>query len=330
MTEEKSVQEVLSRLKAEMAKKIVGQSSLIEGILLAFVAGGHVLLEGVPGVAKTRTVKTFAELAGMNFKRVQFTPDLLPSDILGTLVFEQKAGDFSVHRGPVFTNILLADEINRAPAKVQSALLEAMAEGHVTLGGESYELPKPFFVLATQNPIEQEGTYPLPEAELDRFLLKLRVGYPSRDEEYEVVNQNSACLTQDSEKPLSAIFDSRMRSRLQEAANAIHCDKKLTEYIVSLVAATRPLEGKTHRDDIEGSYLSYILFGASPRASIALQRCAKIYALFQNRDFVLPEDIKTVAYPVLRHRLVLSFEAIAENLNTDDIIEKLLQTVPQP
>lgn len=330
METNESIQMLLAGLKSEMAKKIVGQEKLIEGILLAFIAGGHVLLEGVPGVAKTLTVKTFSELVGLKFKRVQFTPDVLPADVLGTMVFEPQTGNFSVHYGPVFTNILLADEINRAPAKVQSALLEAMAEQQVTLGGTSYHLPNPFFVLATQNPIEQEGTYPLPEAELDRFLLKLRVPYPSISEEAEIVKAHADCVARKEAEAATPLFTEDTRRELQAAANAVHCDAQLTDYIVSIIAATRPLETASVEDKPQGSYLSYILFGASPRASIALQRCAKIYALFENRSFVIPEDIKAVAYPVLRHRLVLSFEALAENLTADTIIEKLLSAVPLP
>nr|WP_314781129.1 MoxR family ATPase [uncultured Treponema sp.] len=335
-----SYKTIVENFKAKMAERIVGQQELIEGILTAYIAGGHVLLEGVPGLAKTLIVKTFAELASASFKRIQFTPDLLPADLIGTLIYQQSIGKFSVRRGPVFANIVLADEINRAPAKVQSALLEAMAEGQVTIGENSFSLPAPFFVLATQNPIEQEGTYPLPEAELDRFLLKLFVPYPSIEEEINIVNKFSSLgpsqnvgqnLGQSSNiSPAEAVLTLENLKTLRNAVEQVKCSPEITSYIVSIIAATRPVKNVKQDDYIHGNYLSYILYGASPRAGIAIQKCAKIKALFNGRDYVIPEDVKAVAYAALRHRLKLSYEAAADNLTADDIIEKLLGIVPQP
>lgn len=331
-----SYKTIVENFKAKMAERIVGQQELIEGILTAYIAGGHVLLEGVPGLAKTLIVKTFAELSNVSFKRIQFTPDLLPADLIGTLIYQQSIGKFSVRRGPVFANIVLADEINRAPAKVQSALLEAMAEGQVTIGENSFSLPAPFFVLATQNPIEQEGTYPLPEAELDRFLLKLFVPYPSIEEEINIVNKFSSLrpsqnLGQSSNiSPAEAVLTPENLETLRNAVEQVKCSPEITSYIVSIIAATRPAKNVKQDDYIHGNYLSYILYGASPRAGIAIQKCAKIKALFNGRDYVIPEDVKAVTYAALRHRLKLSYEAAADNLTADDIIEKLLGIVPQP
>ncbi len=330
--EESNYKIIIDNFKEKMSRKIIGQSELLDGILTAYIAGGHILLEGVPGLAKTLIVKVFAELSGLVFKRIQFTPDLLPADLIGTLIYQQNMGKFSVRRGPVFANIILADEINRAPAKVQSALLEAMAEGQVTIGETSYPLPSPFFVLATQNPIEQEGTYPLPEAELDRFLLKLFVPYPSLEQEIGIVNRFSGFA----DKPplaaeiTNAVITGSDLALLRTAAENIKCSSEITKYIVSLVAATRPAANIKQDAYVQGSYLGYISYGASPRASIAIQKCAKVQALFEGRDFVIPEDVKAVAAPALRHRLKLSYEAAADNLTADDIIEKLLNLVPQP
>lgn len=321
------------RCREEAKKRLVGQLQVIDGIITAFVAGGHVLLEGVPGLAKTLAVKTFAEMSGLSFKRIQFTPDLLPADLTGTLIYEQSSGRFSVRKGPVFTNVVFADEINRAPAKVQSALLEAMAEGQVTIGETSYRLPEPFFVLATQNPIEQEGTYNLPEAELDRFLMKIIVPYPTAKEEVEIVK---TCGNADSVK-VSQIFDERSLSKCRSVFENIVCDDKIIEYIVSIVNVTRPSAKNTGEfrspvnfskanDDI----IRYITYGVSPRAGIALLQCAKVNALFQGRSFVLPEDIKAVAPNVLRHRLILSYEASASGITADDIIAKILDFMPLP
>ncbi|MEL3912359.1 AAA family ATPase [Treponema pedis] len=330
--EETRCKTVIDNFRKQMAQKIVGKTELIDGILTGFIAGGHILLEGVPGLAKTLIVKTFAQTVNAEFKRIQFTPDLLPADLIGTLIYQQNPGQFSVRKGPVFSNIILADEINRAPAKVQSALLEAMAEKQVTIGETSYKLPSPFFVLATQNPIEQEGTYPLPEAELDRFLLKLFVPYPSLEEEIGIVNKFSRLTEKDAdeEEKLSPVLNSEDLTLLRQTAENIKCAEEITRYAVSIVAATRPAENVKQDAYSRGNYLSYILFGASPRAAIAIQKCAKIRALFEGRGFVIPDDIKYAAYPALRHRLKLSYEAAADNLSSDDIIEKLLSVVPQP
>ncbi len=317
--------------KACMSGHIIGQDSLIEHILIAYIAGGHVLIEGAPGLAKTSAVRVFAALSGLQFKRLQFTPDLLPSDLTGSLIFNPDSREFSVHKGPVFANIILADEINRAPAKVQSALLEAMAEGQITIGETCYPLPRPFFVLATQNPIEQEGTYPLPEAELDRFLLKLFVPYPSLQDEVKIMLNNAAITA--SQKTVQEISRPIMTPNhleaIRQAVSAVQCNEAVHTYIVSLVAATRPLAEK--RDTFHrGGYLSYISIGASPRASIALYTCAKIQAFLQGRPYVIPEDVKAMAYPVLRHRLKLSYEAAADSVSGDEVIKRLLEAIPQP
>ena len=318
--------------RKEVAKRLVGQNSVVDGILTAFIAGGHVLLEGIPGLAKTLAVRAFSDVAGLDFKRVQFTPDLLPADVSGTLVYEKSSGQFSVRKGPVFTNILLADEINRAPAKVQSALLEAMAEKQVTIGEKTYSLPEPFFVLATQNPIEQEGTYNLPEAELDRFLLKLIVNYPTPQEEVQIVKTAGHAA----EISVNTVLDAKKLSQMRALLDQVTCDDKLVEYIVSVVAVTRPVAEKkaggrlavssVKKDDIA----RYISYGASPRSGIALLQCAKAYALFAGRNFVLPEDVKAAAPAVLRHRLVLSYEAAADGVMADDVISCVLETVPLP
>lgn len=321
------------KCRSEAAKRLVGQTQVIDGILTALVAGGHVLLEGVPGLAKTLAVRTFAEISGLDFKRIQFTPDLLPADLTGTLIYEQSSGHFSVRKGPIFTNVVFADEINRAPAKVQSALLEAMAEHQVTIGETTYKLPNPFFVLATQNPIEQEGTYNLPEAELDRFLMKIIVPYPTAQEEVQIVKTcgNAEIVL------VNRIFDELSLSKCRKLLERIVCDDKIVEYIVSIINVTRPLsksanDNRLHlntsksNDDIT----KYLTFGASPRAGIALLRCAKVNALFQGRSFVLPDDIKAVAPAVLRHRLILSYEASASGITADDIIAKILNFMPLP
>lgn len=308
---------------AEVSKRLVGQEKLIKDIITAFIAGGHVLLEGVPGLAKTLTVKSIAEILGLDFKRIQFTPDLLPADVTGTLIYEQNKGTFSVRKGPVFANIILADEINRAPAKVQSAMLEAMEEKQVTIGEESYRLPEPFFVLATQNPIEQEGTYNLPEAELDRFLMKLLVNYPSAENEKAIVKTAGKAPF----VPVRKILSTEDIGKLKAIAEKVTCDDKLVEYIVNILAVTRPThKASTNTNDIT----RYIHFGASPRAGIAILQCAKVHALFEGRDFVLPEDIKAVAINVLRHRLVLSYEAAADNVTADEIISRILDFIPLP
>ena len=322
--------------RAEAAKRIVGQTELLDGILTAIIADGHVLLEGVPGLAKTLAVKTFADMSGLAFKRIQFTPDLLPADVTGTLIYEQATGNFSVRQGPVFTNLLLADEINRAPAKVQSALLEAMAERQVTIGEKTYALPKPFLVLATQNPIEQEGTYNLPEAELDRFLMKLHVSYPTNEEEFSIIKQ-SAQASDPSKIKLEQILSAETIAQMRQALPSVACDDKIIEYIVSIVSVTRPEQKAKNKAADRAShgarredFLRYITFGASPRAGIALQKCAKAQAMLDGRTYVLPDDVKKVVPAVLRHRLVLSYEAAADGLTTDDIIAKILATLPVP
>ncbi|MBQ4014874.1 MAG: MoxR family ATPase [Treponema sp.] len=319
----KECRELAQNCRDEAAKRLVGQNQVIDGILMAMVAGGHVLLEGVPGLAKTLAVRTFAEISGLDFKRIQFTPDLLPADLTGTLIYEQNTGRFSVHKGPVFTNVVFADEINRAPAKVQSALLESMAEKQVTIGETTYKLPDPFFVLATQNPIEQEGTYNLPEAELDRFLMKILVPYPTASEEIKIVQTGgNAPLV-----PVEKVFSAQALKKCRALLERIVCDEKIVEYIVSIVNVTRPSNSlAAAKSDIS----KYITYGASPRAGIALLQCAKVQALFSGRSFVLPDDIKAVGKNVLRHRLVLSYEAAASNVSADDIIEKILELTPLP
>ncbi|MEL3907760.1 MAG: MoxR family ATPase [Treponemataceae bacterium] len=327
----KEFQALVEKFLTRMSENIIGQRDLCRSILMAYIAGGHVLLEGVPGLAKTLTVKTFANLMGLSFKRIQFTPDLLPADIIGTLIFHQGEGKFAIRKGPIFSNIILADEINRAPAKVQSALLEGMAESQVTIGERSYRLPQPFFVLATQNPIEQDGTYPLPEAELDRFLMKLHVPYPSHEDEVKIVNLISQNKKLKVKERVDPVFTPEELMRLQTFCSQVLMDESLTHYIVSIVEATRPVASEiTEADFFKGSYLSYITLGASPRASIGMQTCAKIEAAFSGRNYVTPDDIKKVAYPILRHRLKLSYEAIAENLTADNIVEKILSLVQIP
>lgn len=312
---------IIEKCKSEFAKRVIGQDELFNGIMTAFIAKGHVLLEGVPGLAKTLSVKTFAEISSLDFKRIQFTPDLLPADVSGTLIYEQ--GKFSVQKGPIFTNVVLADEINRASAKVQSAMLEAMEEKQVTIGEQSYKLPDPFFVLATQNPIEQEGTFHLPEAELDRFLLKLIVPYPHPEDELAIVRTaGEAPLV-----PVRRILLSSDAAKLRQVLSKIVCDDSIAAYIVSLISVTRPSnEKRTSEHDVT----RYISFGASPRAGIALLQCAKTRALFDGRSFVLPEDVKAAAHSVLRHRLVLSYEAAADSVTSDAIISRILDFVPVP
>lgn len=314
---------IIEDCKKEVGKRIIGQTQVFDGIFTAMITGGHVLLEGVPGLAKTLAVKTFAEISGLTFKRIQFTPDLLPADVTGTMLYNQNESSFSVRKGPIFTNIVLADEINRSPAKVQSALLEAMAEKQVTIGEQTYELPKPFLVLATQNPIEQEGTYNLPEAELDRFLLKVKVPYPMPNEEVKIVkaggNPENIYVKQ--------ILDKEMLDKCRSLLDSIVCDDRIIEYIVSIISVTRPeIAGAQKGNDI----LRYISYGASPRASIALAKCAKARALFQGRTFVLPEDVKVCAPSVLRHRLVLSYEAGADGVTADELIDKIISFIPVP
>jgi len=327
--------DILRRARAEMGKRIVGKDEIVRGILTGLIAGGHVLLEGVPGLAKTLAVKTFAEIAGLGFGRIQFTPDLLPADLTGSLVYEQSTGRFIPRRGPVFTNILLADEVNRAPAKVQSALLEAMEERQVTIGETSIPLPEPFFVLATQNPIEHEGTYPLPEAQLDRFLIKIAATYPGPEEEAEIVRRVACGVP----APVDRVLGPTQIAALRAAAESVSVDDEIAAYAVRIVRATRPgaeggrgeaPAGKSRPLDLSRDIARWVEYGASPRASIQLFRCARIAALFEGRSYVLPEDVKAAAPAVLRHRLVLSYEAEAESVDADAVISRVLSALPLP
>ncbi len=311
---------MLQEVKKEVSRKIVGQEAMVDGLLMGIIAGGHVLVEGVPGLAKTMAVRTLSEAMTIDFKRIQFTPDLLPADLTGTMIFRQQTGEFVARKGPVFTNIVLADEINRAPAKVQSALLESMAEKQVTIGDSTYNLPDPFFVLATQNPIEQEGTYQLPEAQLDRFVMKLKIEYPSAFEELEILKR----MGSENNITINRVLNTFTISQIRKAAESITVDERIEKYIVSIVTASRTTDQKNL------SFARYIEYGASPRATIYLFRCARVKALFEGRTFVLPEDVKSVAYNVLRHRIVLSYEAQAEELSTDDVIKDILAAVSVP
>ncbi|MCK9495728.1 MAG: MoxR family ATPase [Dehalococcoidia bacterium] len=308
-------------IRAEVGRVIVGQHALVDRLLIALLTNNHALIEGVPGLAKTLTVSTLARAIECSFARIQFTPDLLPADVTGTLIFNPQDGDFHVRRGPVFANIVLADEINRAPAKVQSALLEAMQERTVSIGGESLPLPSPFLVLATQNPIEQEGTYPLPEAQLDRFMMKIVVGYPERDEERAILAQ--ALDAEDAEpRPVISIAEI---ARLRDAVKQVDLNDRLREYIVRLVEASR--EPERHRMD---DLAPLVEFGASPRAGVFLARAAQAYAFIAGRDYVTPEDVKAIAPDVLRHRLVLTYEAEAQGVSADQVVTRLLEGVGIP
>lgn len=313
---------IIQRLREEVSKIIVGQTYMIDRLLIALLADGHVLLEGVPGLAKTLAIKTLSDAIDVKFSRIQFTPDLLPADITGTLIYNQKSEKFSVKKGPIFANFILADEINRAPAKVQSALLEAMQERQITIGDETFVLPKPFLVLATQNPIEQEGTYPLPEAQVDRFMLKVFLGYPTKEEEKQIIRTNvqSGGIPTCS-KVISA--DDILRSR--ELVREVYLDEKVEQYIVDLVYATRTPE-KYGLPEFE----PMIAYGCSPRASINLALAAKAFAFLQGRAFVVPEDIRAVAPDVMRHRMGLTYEAEAENITATDIVNKIINRVEVP
>ncbi len=313
---------VIDQLRNGMQKYIIGQKHLVDSLLIALLADGHILLEGMPGLAKTLAIKSLAELISAEYKRIQFTPDLLPADLLGTMMYSQKKEEFQVKKGPIFSNFILADEINRAPAKVQSALLEAMQERQVTLGETTYRLPAPFLVMATQNPIEQEGTYPLPEAQVDRFMLKVLISYPKRDEEHLIIrqqmNRSKANAKIESVLTLEDLFQAR------ELVEQVYLDEKIERYIVDIVFATR------ERDRAKSDLADFINFGASPRASIALAQAAKAYAFINKRAYVIPEDIRAIAYDVLRHRIGLSYEAEANELNSDDIIKEILNRVEVP
>ncbi len=312
---------ILQAVRREIGKVIVGQQTMIERLLVAMLCNNHVLIEGVPGLAKTKTVTTLAQAVAATFKRIQFTPDLLPGDLIGTLIYNPKTGDFSTRKGPIFANIILADEINRAPAKVQSALLEAMQEGQVTIGETTYPLADPFLVLATQNPIEQEGTYRLPEAQVDRFMLKLKVGYPSREEEQQILR----LMAGDEEAPLvEAVINREDIARLRALSRRIYLDVKVEEYIVNLVAATR-------EPAAYGLMIGHLIqYGASPRATIFLAMAAKAFALLSGRGYVTPQDVKTIGMDVLRHRVTITYEAEAEDMTPEDIIRQIFDTVAVP
>jgi MoxR-like ATPase len=311
----------VSLLKTEMAKVIVGQSKMVDRLLIGLLTRGHILLEGVPGLAKTLAISTLAKAVDTGFKRIQFTPDLLPADIVGTMVYNQKSGEFVPKKGPIFSNIILADEINRAPAKVQSALLEAMQECQVTIGDESYRLDEPFLVLATQNPIEQEGTYPLPEAQVDRFMLKLKITYPSREEEKEILTRMAAGAVPEVAQAIKV--DKLLNAR--KLVNEIYMDSKVEDYVVSLVFATREPESAGLADMKE-----LIAYGASPRATLFLTRAARAHAFIRGRGYVTPEDIKSVGMDILRHRVITTYEAEAENITPEQIVQKIFDSVEVP
>jgi MoxR-like ATPase len=310
----------MERLLYEVKKVIVGQDHLLERLAVALLARGHLLVEGVPGLAKTMAIKTLAEAIGGEFKRIQFTPDLVPADLVGTRIYNQKTGEFNTSLGPVFTNLLLADEINRAPAKVQSALLEVMQERQVTIGRETFKVPDPFLVLATQNPIETEGTYALPEAQVDRFMLKVLVGYPSPTEEFVIVERMTGPL-----EPVQEVLSRGSLIELQQQADRVYVDPALMEYAVRLATATRA--PRSHgMPDLE----KYITYGASPRASINLILTARALAFVRGRDYALPQDVLDMARDVMRHRLVLSFEALSDNLTADDVLATVIKRIPVP
>ncbi|MBL9039706.1 MAG: MoxR family ATPase [Archangium sp.] len=308
-------------LLQETQKVIVGQKPLLERVLIGLLCNGHVLLEGVPGLAKTLTVRTFADAISAQFQRIQFTPDLLPADLVGTVIYNQQTSSFAVRKGPVFANVILADEINRAPAKVQSALLEAMQERQVTIGNTTFPLPSPFIVLATQNPVEQEGTYPLPEAQVDRFMLKVVVGYPTREDEKEILNRMSG----DATPKVSKVVTPEAIARARSVMHGIYIDEKVKDYVLNLVFATRePL--KFGLKDLT----DFIQYGASPRATIALTQAAKAHAFLRHRGFVTPEDVKAIGLDVLRHRVTLTYEAEAEELTPERIIQRIFERVEVP
>ncbi|MBA3958272.1 MAG: MoxR family ATPase [Parachlamydiaceae bacterium] len=313
--------EKFNQAREEIAKVIVGQKEMVDLLLIALLADGHVLIEGLPGLAKTLAVTTLAKVVQCDHKRIQFTPDLLPADLIGTSIYNPKEGAFSINKGPIFTNILLADEINRAPAKVQSALLEVMQERQVTISGQTFNTGKPYLVLATQNPIEQEGTYPLPEAQTDRFMLKIKLDYPSRIEEEEILNRMATL----GPKPIpNAVLTQEDILKTRSIVNDIYIDDKVVGYLLNIIFATR--NPKEYGVDIEG----LLMFGASPRGSIALKMAGKAYAFMKGRAYVTPHDIKQVAHEVLRHRLRRSYEAEAQGVSPDDIIDRILTTIPVP
>lgn len=309
-------------LRTEMGKVIVGQSHLVDTLLIGLLSNGHILLEGVPGLAKTLAITTLAKAVDADFARVQFTPDLLPADLVGTLIYSQKNEDFTVRKGPVFANFILADEINRAPAKVQSALLEAMQEHQVTIGDETYPLPEPFLVLATQNPLEQEGTYPLPEAQVDRFMLKARISYPKRMEELDIIRMN---LSGEGMPAVERVITPADIMRARKVVEQVYMDEKIEKYIIDIIFATRE-PGEYKLDRLQ----PLIAYGGSPRASIALAKAARAYAFISRRGYVIPEDVRAVCHDVLRHRIGLTYEAEAENITSEQIITDILNNVIVP
>ena len=312
---------IIDLIQSELRKVIVGQNGMVEGLLIGLLANGHILLEGVPGLAKTLAINSLSKTLGGSFSRVQFTPDLLPSDVIGTQIYNMKEHAFDTKQGPIFSNFVLADEINRAPAKVQSALLEAMQERQVTIGEESYPLPKPFLVMATQNPVEQEGTYPLPEAQMDRFLLKVTLGYPTKEDELDILRkQLSGAMDK-----LSAVVSLEQLDRARGFIERIYMDEKIENYILDIVFATR--EPQNYQ---LGALRNKISFGASPRGSIALAKAAKCHAFLRHRGFVTPDDVRAVAPAVLRHRIGLTYEAEAEELSTENIVTEILNTLMVP
>jgi MoxR-like ATPase len=317
----KTRSQFVEEIVGEASKVVVGQRLLLERLMIALLCDGHVLLEGLPGLAKTLTIKTLADIIHADFQRIQFTPDLLPADLIGTMIFNQKTGDFSARKGPIFTNLVLADEINRAPAKVQSALLEAMGERQVTIGETTYALADPFIVLATQNPIEQEGTYPLPEAQLDRFLFKVKVTYPTREEEKGILDRMSGVKTPKASKVChpQSILEAR------EVVSRIYMDEKVKDYVLAIVFATR-FPDRAGMPELK----SMIQVGGSPRATLGLAKAARAHAFIKQRGFVTPEDVKSIAYDVLRHRILVSFEAEAEGIDSETIIKKILERVEVP
>jgi len=312
----------MEAINAETSKVIVGQKHMLDRLILGLLAQGHVLLEGLPGLAKTLSIKTLASAIDADFQRIQFTPDLLPSDIIGTMIYNPGKGDFTVRKGPIFANFILADEINRAPAKVQSALLEAMQEKQVTIGKESFKLEEPFLVLATQNPIEQEGTYPLPEAQVDRFMLKVNIGYPSREEEKMIIRKN---ILGETIQKINAVVKPQTILKARESVKKVYMDEKIENYILDIVFATREPE-KYKLSDIK----PLISYGASPRASINMAIASKAHAFMNRRGYVIPDDVRNVCKDIIRHRIGLSYEAEAENITQDDIITKIINVIPVP
>ncbi len=319
--EVKNASAFVQPLLGEMSKVVIGQKILVERLIIGLLANGHVLLEGVPGLAKTLSIKSLAQCMDANFSRLQFTPDMLPADVVGTQIYNPQSGDFTTRQGPVFANLVLADEINRAPAKVQSALLEAMQERQVTIGDQTYKLPEPFLVLATQNPIDQEGTYPLPEAQVDRFMLKVKISHPERAEERQILDLMSCTNATPETQQVISMDDIR---KAREVINNIYIDDKVKDYIVDMICCTR--QPAKYEIDIS----DFIQLGASPRATVALTLAAKSHAFLRGRGFVTPQDVKSVAHDVLRHRVSVTFEAEAEEKSSETIIQKILDELPVP